>query len=99
MDPTAFDNPVVGLEFSLMEEKKREKGTTDNDDKNRKAFVPAHEHVQHNARPTAFDHSSEQWRPSLCEGRPDVCVAQCECEARHADSDDKHAVDEKDGSE
>ena len=33
-----------------------------------------------------------------CEERPDVSVAQCKCQARHADSDDKHAEDEKDGS-
>ena len=96
MDRAAHGNPVVGLGFR--KRKGKEVCTTDDDGENRKAFVPAHEHVQYNARPTTYNHGSEQGRPSLCEKRPDVCVAQCECEARHADSDDEHTEDEGDGS-
>ena len=98
MDPAAPGNPVIGLGFTLMNEKREKSGTIDDDGENRKVFVLAHEHVQYNARPTAYNHSSKQGRPSLCEERPDVCVAQCECEARHANSDDEHTEDEGDGS-
>ena len=59
---------------------------------------PSYEHVQYDARPTAYNDSSEQGHPSLCEERPDECVTQCECKACHADSDDEHTEDEGDRS-
>ena len=59
---------------------------------------PSYEYVQCDARPTAYNHGSEQGRPSLPEERPDECVKQCVCEACHADSDEEHAEDEGDGS-